>query len=173
MKKILLLITTVFVTTLQVQAESVDVTKFSIIRSGGGQIHLDVTKGAQHRCAAGRSTTGLCTSVIVELKSCNFQEQSEKSFVMTSSSVYTPPEALAILNNTAILAQNETPENPYLLGGTWSSLKVTFNYPNLNGTIAQKEITITKPLVLIEGKLSTVLSDIEDQARQKFEEFCN
>ncbi len=173
MKKILLLITVALITTLQAQAESVTVTKFSIIRKGGGQIHLDITKGAQHRCSAGRSATGLCTSVVVTLKSCNFSEQTEKSFVITSGSLYTPPESLAILNNTAILATDETPVSPYLMSGTWSEIKVAYSYEGLNGDITQTEKTITNPLVIIDGKLSTVLSDIEDRARQEFEEICN
>lgn len=146
------------------QAVDVQIEQFQLIRGGGGQIAIDVTL----------TPTG---AVNVKTSECAFKKLSEKesrlaTFEYKGTDV---KDAVAILENTATLAEDHTPRNPSVVTGTWTTLVVTYGYEISTRTGVARRMAaseIKPPLVLVEGRLSSILSNIETEARAASASVC-
>lgn len=155
-----LLALTIVLMVSNVWAANTSINKISIKRSGGGQITATASLNA-----AGE------VEVITE--SCNYKKLSgdEKLSTIVTLAGDTAEAAIAVLNNKAILASDESIK-PMLATGSWVSLEVIYSTTVFNGSVLAQEKEIPKPLVVIDGSLSNVLADIETTARKASIEVC-
>ncbi len=147
-------------------AEALDiyVERFQVSRTGGGQLLVDVTLTA----------TG---SVMAKTQECSFKKLSEKESALTEFEYKGTDvkDAVAILENKATLAEDHTIRQPSVVTGTWGNLVIAYGYEILtrNGLAKRTAVKDIKlPIVLVEGRLSSVLSNIETEARSANSKVC-
>jgi hypothetical protein len=146
------------------EAITVQVERFQVSRTGGGQVLVDVTltsKGA----------------VSVRTKECGYKELTEEESARTEFEYKGTDvkDAVAILENTAVVAEDHTPRHPGVVAGTWSNLVIAYGYEIYarSGLIKRSAVKDIKlPLVLVEGRLSSILSNIETEARKASASAC-
>lgn len=126
----------------------VAITSFTISRTGGGQMNIEVKQEAN-------------SQVVGNVDSCKFT---------LAGALRT--QALAILKNQAVLASDSSIRHPYTAAGTWVELLVSYAYENFQGMMVYETKNIQAPLVLLNSKLSNVLYDVEKAARNALLE-CN
>lgn len=143
-------------------ASDVKIKSFSVIRAGGGSLEAVVAFAADGKIEA-------------YTKSCNFRELSSEDQVKTlfTLSKEESDEAEVILNNRAIIASKEMALGLPRPTGTWSLLGLTYEYKNFDGKVIVAKKDINRPVIVIDGKLSNVLRNIEDQAREVNAQVCD
>lgn len=139
---------------LSVTASSYAVTlsKFTINRSGGGQLDATINSFED--------------GVVITLNRCSFREV-PRNVTGIVSGKDTILDALAILEGKAILAINASPVRPNTATGTWFEMSYTYNTAQFGSRHADLNITefVKSPIVVIDGKVSDVLAELESQAR--------
>lgn len=137
----------------------VTVQRFYVIRNGGGDIRVGVAKNAQGQ-----------PSIWVE--GCNFKTLSKADQAKTTVALSGKDgrHAQAILNNSATLGQEVLIQAPGATTGTWSKLEIAYEYVDfLKKTPKAATKEINAPLIVVDGDLSPVFSNIEKEGRDAAE----
>ncbi len=132
-------------------ASAITLSNINIIREGGGQLEAIVAD----------SDEGL----EITLKSCNFREVANGIAAKVKGKEIAEA-TLAILKGKAILAEDVTPR-PLMPSGSWQRLSFTYNTSQFPEMSARYDVTkkLQQPIVIIDGKVSNVVSELESQAR--------
>ncbi|WP_186645919.1 hypothetical protein [Fluviispira vulneris] len=143
-------------------ANNVTVNKFSIERTGGGQMETVVYQDVNH-------------NVFAYIYSCNYKniDKNQQQFTLQKLSGINAQEALNILNNNVILAANESLRHPNMVSGTWLNLKFEYKYVGNDGFEVTQFKDIKDPIVIINSKVSNVIHNIEEQVRINSKGICN
>lgn len=141
-------------------AGNLQIKNFSVIREGGGQLNAVVYQHAK--------------GAVMYVKSCGFRDLTPAEQQKTAQFLVgaTAQAASDILANRAVLASDQSISDPGLMTGTWAKLEVTFSYDDFNRTGVVETRSISKPLVLINSKVSAVLTTLEDEARKNSAGIC-
>jgi len=141
-------------------ANDVKISQFSVLRDGGGQIFVDVLPNG--------------TSIQAVIRSCGFKDLSASQQLDTRFNLVGDDEtaARAILKGEAVLGAEVPMRDPNLASGTWPQMKVNFSYKNFDGSVKSEIKYIDAPLVIVDGKASEILKNIEDQARTSTGNLC-
>jgi hypothetical protein len=97
------------------------------------------------------------------------QEQLTNEFALTGADAV---EVAAVFSRDAILAGNQSVRSPFATTGVWKSLTVTYTYRLPNGTEKEGTEWIRHPLIIRQGKTTTLLQRIETRARQVTAAVC-
>jgi hypothetical protein len=142
----------------QVVWSSTRIQNFTIVRSGGGQIEILVSAKYQDRITA---VTKSCS-----YKKLSKDEQRRSTLVLKGKD---KKAARIIFNNEAVIIPKDRTQGAT---GSWSSVKLNYEFTAQDGTVTFDTKEISDPEVTINSKKSEILSDIEDQVREATKELC-
>lgn len=141
---------------------SVSISSFAIVRQGADKIVVEVAPNINR-----------AKDISAHIKSCGSKklsasEQASTSFILKGDD---EADATTILENKAVLASEQPIASPTMPTGSWVRLDVSYTALNLGRVVAAiKEIK--EPLVVIDSRLSSVLSNIEEDARRVGKAHC-
>ncbi len=143
-------------------ANNISVNKFSIERTGGGQMETVVYQDINH-------------NVYAYIYSCNYKniDKNQQQISLQKLTGINAQDALNIFNNNVTLAKNESLRHPNLVSGTWVNLKFEYKYIGNDGIEVTQFKEIKDPIVIINTKVSNVITNIEEQVRNNSKGICN